>query len=58
MAYAGTYVMGVALEQLHALGRTLTREEKRQAFEDAYRAGRVVLDKVLSGRGSTAQSVA
>lgn len=58
MAYATTYVMGVTLEQLHSLGRTLTREEKRQAFEDAYRAGRAVLDKVLSAVGSPAQSVA
>ncbi|MCH7978133.1 MAG: hypothetical protein IH935_04035 [Acidobacteria bacterium] len=58
MAYAGTYVTGVTLEQLHALGRTLTREEKRQAFEDAYRAGRAVLDKALKARGSPAHTAA
>ena len=58
LAYAGTYVTGVTLQQLHALGRSMTREEKRQAFEEAYGVGRSVLDKALSAMGSPSLSVA
>ena len=58
MAYAGTYVTGVTLQQLHALGRSMTREEKRQAFEEAYRVGRAVLDKALGAMGRLSPAVA
>ncbi|MBI4463930.1 MAG: hypothetical protein HY647_04425 [Acidobacteria bacterium] len=46
-AFVQTYVVGLGLEQFHALGRSLTREEKSAAYEQAYRVSRKVLDGVL-----------
>ncbi len=47
LAFAGTYAAGLALDQLHSLGRSMTRDEKRDVYDQAYRVGRRVLDGIL-----------
>lgn len=42
VAYAGTYVMGTALDRLYRLGYGLSREEREKAYEEAYARGREV----------------
>jgi hypothetical protein len=48
LAFVATYVTGLALEQLHRLGRGMTREEKSDAHEEAYHVGRRALDGILT----------
>jgi len=42
VAYAGTYVVGVALDRFYRLGYGLTREERKRAYAEAYARGREV----------------
>jgi len=42
VAYAGTYVVGMALDRFYRLGYGLTREERKRAYEEAYARGREV----------------
>ena len=57
LAFAATYATGLALEQLHIWGRSMTREEKAVAFEEAYRVGRMLLDRFLDTRASRKASM-
>ncbi len=52
LAFVSTYATGLALEQLHAWGRSMTREEKAVAYEEAYRVGRILLDGILNTMAS------
>ncbi|MBI1955449.1 MAG: hypothetical protein HYS38_03550 [Acidobacteria bacterium] len=58
LAFLGTYTVGLALEQFHAWGRSLTREEKSAAYEQTYRLGRRMLDEVLERMAARARSAA
>lgn len=42
VAYAGTYVVGLALDRLYRLGYGLSRDEREKAYEEAYARGRQV----------------
>lgn len=44
IAYAGTYAVGVGLAYFHRFGRQLTRAEKRQAYQEAFRTGRAAVE--------------
>jgi len=59
IAYAGTYAVGYGLDFLHRFGRHLTRAEKRQAYQQAYRNGRQAVEEVarkLTGRSGTGRA--
>jgi len=47
VAYAGTYVVGLALDRFYRLGYGLSGEERRQAYEEAYERGRQVASRLL-----------
>jgi hypothetical protein len=49
VAFAGTYVMGISLERYHRVGYGLTREERRQEYEQALSRGRSVAEMLLAG---------
>ena len=57
-AFLGTYATGLALQQFHKLSRSLSREEKSFAFEQAYSITRTVLDDVLKRMASSNRSAA
>lgn len=42
VAYAGTFVVGLALDRYYRLGYGLSREERKRAYEEAYARGREV----------------
>lgn len=42
IAYAGTYVVGLALDRYYRLGYGLSREERKRAYAEAYERGRQV----------------
>lgn len=44
VAYSATYVVGCGLDQLHRLGQRFTRAEKQQAYQEAWRSGRKVVE--------------
>lgn len=56
LALAGTCAAGLALEQLHTLGRSMTRDEKRDAYEKTYRVGRKVLEGILDSMGRSSSA--
>ena len=58
LAFLGTYTVGLALEQFHAWGRSLTREEKSAAYEQTYLLSRRMLDEVLERMAARARSTA
>ncbi|GIU80639.1 MAG: hypothetical protein KatS3mg005_3877 [Bryobacteraceae bacterium] len=47
VAYAGTYVVGLALDRLYRLGYGLSREEREKAYEEAYARGRQVASNLV-----------
>lgn len=47
IAYAGTYVVGLALDRFYRLGYGLSREERRRAYAEAYERGRQVASGLL-----------
>jgi len=47
VAYAGTYVVGLALDRLYRLGYGLSREEREKAYEEAYARGRQVASSLV-----------
>jgi hypothetical protein len=49
VAFAGTYVVGLSLERYHRVGYGLTREERRQEYEQALVHGRNVAQVLLAG---------
>ncbi len=49
IAWAGTFVAGISLERLYRLGYGLTREERREIYEDAYQHGREIASMLLEG---------
>ncbi|MBI4443539.1 MAG: hypothetical protein HY649_09225 [Acidobacteria bacterium] len=58
LTFVQTYAVGLGLVQLHALGRSLTREEKSVAYEQAYRASRKLLDGILDAMVSRSRPAA
>lgn len=50
IAYAGTYVVGAALERFYRIGYALTREERRRMYEEGFERGKTLLTAVLSRR--------
>ncbi len=49
IAYAGTVVAGRVLERLYREGYSLTREERRDAYEGAFEKGKRVATQLLEG---------
>jgi hypothetical protein len=49
ISWAGTFVAGLSFERLYRLGYAFTREERRGAYEQAYKHGREIADLLLSG---------
>lgn len=47
IAYAGTYVAGRVLERLYRSGYSMTREERREAYEGAFETGKRVARQLL-----------
>lgn len=47
IAYAGTYVVGLALDRFYRLGYGLSREERSRAYAEAYERGRQVASGLL-----------
>ncbi|MFZ5927576.1 MAG: hypothetical protein ACOYX1_09030 [Acidobacteriota bacterium] len=47
VAYAGTFVVGLALDRLYRLGYGLSREEREKAYEEAYARGRQVASNLV-----------
>jgi hypothetical protein len=47
VAYAGTYVVGIALDRLYRFGYGLSREEREKAYEEAYARGRQVASNLV-----------
>jgi len=53
IAYAGTYVVGLSLERVYRIGYGLTRDERRDAYEEALARGKEVAAGLLARvRGS------
>ena len=52
LAFVATYATGLALEQLHTLGRHMTREEKSVAYDHAYSVGSRVIERFLDIKAS------
>lgn len=42
IAYAGTFVVGSSIERLYRLGYGYTRQERREAFQEAYERGKAI----------------
>jgi hypothetical protein len=49
IAWAGTFVVGQSLERFYRLGYGFTRDERRDAFEDAREHGRQIAGMLLEG---------
>lgn len=49
IAYAGTRVVGLSLERYYRLGYGFTRQERRQAYEEALQRGRAVAQSLFNG---------
>jgi hypothetical protein len=47
IAYAGTYTVGAGLERFYRIGYGLTREERRQMYEDAFERGRSIVATIV-----------
>jgi hypothetical protein len=47
VAYAGTKVLGLSLDQYYSLGYTYSREERNHLYAEAYRQGKGVAAKLL-----------
>ena len=47
IAYAGTRVAGMSLERYYRVGRSYTREERRQAYEEALERGKRIATLLL-----------
>ncbi len=51
VAFAGSYVVGLGLEKVNRTGRALTREEKQDAYAEAFSKGREAVRDLTAGRG-------
>jgi hypothetical protein len=49
IAWAGTYVVGLSLDQFHRLGYGLSRSERREAYEAALDRGKTVVQALMAG---------
>ena len=47
IAYAGTYVVGLSLERLYRMGQGYTRQERQEAYEEAFTRGKAVAAMLL-----------
>ncbi len=50
VAYAGTYVVGKSAERLYRIGYGFTRQERRQAYQDAFERGKQLARSLLRSR--------
>jgi len=48
IAYAGTFVVGLSLERIYRIGYALTRDERRDAYEEALARGKDVAAGLLA----------
>ena len=55
ISYAGTYVVGKGLETFHEAGRYFSREERKRAYEAAYRDGRAEAERMMADQGLPAR---
>lgn len=59
IAYAGTWVVGSSAERYYRLGYGYTRQERREAFEQAYERGRALVRRLVEAyRSARGQAVA
>lgn len=49
IAYAGTYVVGRSAERFYRIGYAYTREERRDAYEDALERGKKLVSTIVEG---------
>lgn len=47
ISFAGTYTVGASLERFYRIGYGLTREERRQVYEQALQRGRALVNSVI-----------
>ena len=47
VAFAGTYVVGIGLEKVNRMGTGLTRQERRDAYADAFAKGKDAVQEML-----------
>jgi hypothetical protein len=47
VAFAGTYVVGIGLEKVNRIGTGLTKQERRDAYLDAFAKGKDVVQEML-----------
>ncbi len=47
IAYAGTYVVGSSIERLYRVGYGYTRQERREAFREAYERGKAIAARLV-----------
>jgi hypothetical protein len=47
VAFAGTYVVGLGLEKVNSLGTGLSRQERRDAYADAFARGKEVVREMI-----------
>jgi uncharacterized protein (DUF697 family) len=47
VAYAGTFVAGSSIERLYRVGYGYTRQERRQAFAEAYEKGKAIAARLV-----------
>lgn len=47
VAYAGTKVLGLSLDQFYSIGYTYTRQERDRLYADAFRQGREIAARML-----------
>jgi len=47
VAFAGTYVVGIGLEKVNRMGTGLTKQERRDAYADAFATGKDVVQEML-----------
>jgi len=56
VAFAGTYVVGLSLDKLNRTGTRLSRQERRDAYADAFLEGREVVQELAPGLRKTGDS--
>ena len=49
IAYAGTYVVGKAIERLNRFGDSYSRSERKEHFDSAFERGKAVVEMLLAG---------
>ena len=52
VAFAGTYVVGLGLGKMNSMGTGLSRQERRDAYADAFARGREVVREMIPVRAA------